>query len=118
MKLMPIFCIVVPFLIPYLFLGETMSNSWYCAAIFRYITSLHGTWLVNSYAHFYGIKPYDKNITPTNSYFVGILAVGEGWHNYHHVFPWDYKAAELGHYSMNFTTAFIDFFAKIGWFLL
>lgn len=112
---MPLFCIVIPFLIPYLFLGETISNSWYCAAIFRYIFSLHGTWLVNSYAHFYGMKPYDKNISPTNSYFVGILAIGEGWHNYHHVFPWDYKAAELGTYSVNFTTAFIDFFAKIGW---
>lgn len=41
--------------------------------------------------------------------------MGEGWHNYHHVFPWDYKAAELGDYKFNFTTAFIDFFSKIGW---
>jgi stearoyl-CoA desaturase (Delta-9 desaturase) len=32
-----------------------------------------------------------------------------------HVFPWDYKTAELGNYRMNVTTAFIDFFAKIGW---
>lgn len=31
------------------------------------------------------------------------------------MFPWDYKAAELGNYKLNFTTAFIDFFAKIGW---
>lgn len=36
-------------------------------------------------------------------------------HNYHHVFPWDYKTAELGNYRYNITTAFIDFFAKIGW---
>lgn len=41
--------------------------------------------------------------------------MGEGWHNYHHVFPWDYKAAELGNYRTNVTTAFIDFFAWIGW---
>lgn len=27
----------------------------------------------------------------------------------------DYKTAELGNYRMNLTTAFIDFFAKIGW---
>ena len=46
---------------------------------------------------------------------VSIFALGEGWHNYHHVFPWDYKTAEWGNYSMNLTTAFIDFFAKIGW---
>lgn len=46
---------------------------------------------------------------------VAILAFGEGWHNYHHVFPWDYKAAELGNYRMNFSTAFLDFMSKIGW---
>ena len=41
--------------------------------------------------------------------------MGEGWHNYHHVFPWDYKAAELGNYNVNVTTGFIDLCAKIGW---
>ncbi len=44
-----------------------------------------------------------------------LLATGEGWHNYHHTYPWDYKAAELGNYRANFATAFIDFFALIGW---
>lgn len=39
--------------------------------------------------------------------------LGEGWHNYHHAFPFDYKAAE--HFDMfNFATAFIRFFEKIG----
>lgn len=31
------------------------------------------------------------------------------------MFPWDYKTSELGFYSLNLSTAFIDFFAKIGW---
>lgn len=57
----------------------------------------------------------DRYINPVQNKSVAILALGEGWHNYHHVFPWDYKTAELGNYSFNFTTAFIDFFAKIGW---
>lgn len=43
------------------------------------------------------------------------MTLGEGWHNYHHVFPWDYKTAELGNYRYNISTAFIDFFAKLGW---
>ena len=46
---------------------------------------------------------------------MAILAYGEGFHNYHHVFPYDYKTAELGDYMFNPTTAFIDFFARIGW---
>jgi len=45
---------------------------------------------------------------------VAVLAFGEGWHNYHHVFPWDYKTAELGSYAKNFTALVIDFFAWTG----
>lgn len=44
-----------------------------------------------------------------------MAALGEGWHNYHHVFPWDYKTSELGHGKFNPTTGFINFFANIGW---
>lgn len=46
---------------------------------------------------------------------VAIAALGEGWHNYHHVFPWDYKTGELGSYMFNLTTLLIDLMAKIGW---
>lgn len=56
-----------------------------------------------------------RTINPSQNASVSAFAFGEGWHNYHHVFPWDYKTAEWGNYSMNLTTAFIDFFAKIGW---
>jgi len=56
-----------------------------------------------------------RNISPSESKFLSILTCGEGWHNYHHTFSWDYKAAELGHYRYNLCTAFIDFFAFVGW---
>jgi stearoyl-CoA desaturase (delta-9 desaturase) len=46
---------------------------------------------------------------------VSVITFGEGWHNYHHTFPWDYKTGALGDYGLNWTTAFIDFFAYIGW---
>jgi stearoyl-CoA desaturase (delta-9 desaturase) len=46
---------------------------------------------------------------------VTILALGDGYHNYHHAFPYDYKTGELGDYMINPTTTFIDFFARIGW---
>lgn len=39
---------------------------------------------------------------------------GEGWHNYHHIFPWDYSTGELGIYDFNGAGRFIEFFAKIG----
>lgn len=59
-----------------------------------------------------------RTIRPTDHPLLGILTLGEGWHNYHHVFPWDYKTAELGNYRYNMTTGFIDFFAKLGEFTL
>lgn len=45
--------------------------------------------------------------------FVAFFAVGEGWHNYHHAFPWDYRASELGT-PLNMTGFLIDLLAKIG----
>lgn len=38
-----------------------------------------------------------------------------GFHNFHHVFPWDYKTEEFGIYWCNFSTAFLDFFSWLGW---
>lgn len=45
--------------------------------------------------------------------FVALFAVGEGWHNYHHAFPWDYRASELGS-PLNVTGFLIDVLAKVG----
>lgn len=55
-----------------------------------------------------------RNITATQNAVVSFLALGEGWHNYHHSFPWDYKSAELGNNQLNFTTWFIDTCALFG----
>ena len=41
--------------------------------------------------------------------------MGEGWHNYHHTFPWDYRASEFKGYWANLTTGFIEIMEKIGW---
>jgi len=113
--LMPLLCFVLPTILPVYCWGESWANSWFVATMFRYTFSLNVTWLVNSAAHMWGGRPYDRFINPSENIAVAFLALGEGWHNYHHVFPWDYKAAELGDYKLNMTTAFIDFFAKIGW---
>lgn len=42
------------------------------------------------------------------------MASGEGWHNYHHAFPWDYRASELGT-PFNLTGTMLDLFATYGW---
>lgn len=115
MLLMPVACFILPTLIPMMCWNESFMNAWFVATMFRWCFLLNVTWCVNSAAHKFGGRPYDKNINPSQNVAVAAFAFGEGWHNYHHVFPWDYKTAEWGNYSMNLTTAFIDFFAKIGW---
>ncbi|RLU24829.1 hypothetical protein DMN91_002919 [Ooceraea biroi] len=113
MYLMPFCCFIIPTLVPYWFWGESLWYSWH-AAVFRYCVNLNITWSVNSAAHMWGVKPYNKSLSSTNNSSVSFFTLGEGWHNYHHVFPWDYKAAELGNYRLNLTTAFIDLFAYFG----
>ena len=56
-----------------------------------------------------------RHINAAENHVLAAVTAGEGWHNYHHTFPWDYKSAELGYRGLNFTTTFIDFFAYIGW---
>lgn len=51
---------------------------------------------------------------PVENIYVSMFGLGEGWHNYHHSFPWDYRAAEFGQY-FNMTTMVIDFFEEMGW---
>jgi stearoyl-CoA desaturase (Delta-9 desaturase) len=112
---MPLSCFILPTAIPVYLWGESWTTAFFVAALFRYTFILNVTWLVNSAAHKWGDKPYDKNIKPSENISVSIFALGEGFHNYHHTFPWDYKTAELGNNRLNFTTNFINFFAKIGW---
>lgn len=96
------------------FWGETLNVAWNIV-ILRYVSNLHITFLVNSAAHIWGNKPYDKDIKAAQNLSVSFIAFGEGFHNYHHVYPWDYKTAELGNNYLNVSTKFIDFFAWIGW---
>lgn len=108
-------CFFLPTFIPVVFFNETILNAFLAASIFRYVWVLNTTWSVNSAAHIWGMKPYNTESTSVQNAYVSWFALGEGWHNYHHVFPWDYKTSELGNYGLNWTTFVIDFFAKVGW---
>ncbi|XP_037296294.1 acyl-CoA Delta(11) desaturase-like [Manduca sexta] len=105
---------VLPTIIPMYFWDESLNVAWHMTML-RYIIGLNTIFLVNSFAHMWGYKPYDKNIAPTQSYIATLATLGEGFHNYHHAFPWNYRASELGNNYLNLTTKFIDFFAWIGW---
>ncbi|XP_050310550.1 acyl-CoA Delta-9 desaturase-like isoform X2 [Anthonomus grandis grandis] len=105
------------FLIPTAVLPLSCGRSWTSAFqvnLARYCLNLNFTWAVNSFAHIWGNKPYNRYIQPVENKLVSIVAMGEGWHNYHHSFPWDYRAAEIGA-PFNVTTLWLNFFGKLGW---
>jgi stearoyl-CoA desaturase (delta-9 desaturase) len=101
-------CFVIPASVPMLW-GESYWHGFFTAGALRYVFVLHVTWCVNSVAHFFGDRPYDAASLPAENWFVAFVALGEGWHNWHHKFPYDYATSELGAGAQyNPTKVFID----------
>ena len=108
-----IFAFIVPTIGSTWVTGDTYLNSFLIPGILRYVCTLHITWSVNSAAHMWGAHPYDKGVHPAENIFVSVGAIGEGFHNYHHCFPWDYSTSEYGP-ILNGTTCVIDIAAALG----
>ena len=53
----------------------------------RLFLALNFTWSVNSFCHIIGGRMFNTADKSKNNFIVGILAMGEGWHNNHHAFP-------------------------------
>ena len=51
----------------------------------------HATFCINSFSHKFGNATYDKQSTARDIWFIALLTNGEGYHNYHHRFPTDYR---------------------------
>jgi stearoyl-CoA desaturase (delta-9 desaturase) len=106
-------CFVIPTVVPVYFWSESAVTAYFICAVLRYVLMLNVTWMVNSVAHLWGNRPYDRRINSVENIFVAATAIGEGFHNYHHVFPSDYQTSEHG-WRVNPTTFLIDFMAFIG----
>jgi stearoyl-CoA desaturase (delta-9 desaturase) len=53
----------------------------------RIFLAHHVTWSVNSVCHTFGKREFETNDQSRNEWLIGLLAMGEGWHNNHHAFP-------------------------------
>jgi len=108
-------CYVFPAQIAVKYWGESFWPAFFVAGGLRYMCVLHFTWLVNSAAHLFGDHPYDVVSYPAENPYVSFFAVGEGWHNWHHKYPYDYAASEFGVSSQfNPSKLFIDTMAAVG----
>ena len=59
--------------------------------VLRLVVSHHGTFFINSLCHMIGRQPYSREHSARDSAVMAVLAFGEGYHNYHHSFPFDYR---------------------------
>lgn len=59
--------------------------------VLRVVVSHHGTFFINSLCHMVGRQPYSREHSARDSPVMAVLAFGEGYHNYHHSFPFDYR---------------------------
>ena len=53
----------------------------------RTLALWHVTWCVNSICHRWGRRPNSTRDESRNVWWVGLLTLGEGWHNNHHAKP-------------------------------
>jgi stearoyl-CoA desaturase (delta-9 desaturase) len=59
--------------------------------IARIVFVQHMTFFINSLCHMVGKRPYSTHCTCRDSWVMALLTFGEGYHNFHHTFAYDYR---------------------------
>ncbi|CAK7892521.1 acyl-CoA desaturase 1 [[Candida] anglica] len=110
--LMVIMALVVPTLIAGLGWGDYWGGFIY-GGILKTFVIQQATFCVNSLAHWIGIQPFDDRRTPRDHVVTALVTFGEGYHNFHHEFPSDYRNA-LKWYQYDPTKVVIWMLSKVG----
>jgi stearoyl-CoA desaturase (delta-9 desaturase) len=57
----------------------------------RMVLVMHSAFFINSFCHAFGSRPFDEKNSARNHWLGAVLTNGEGYHNFHHQFPSDYR---------------------------
>jgi stearoyl-CoA desaturase (delta-9 desaturase) len=77
-----------------LLLGWLNGDIWgmlLLAGVFRLVVVHHVTFFINSLAHIWGEQPYTDKNTARDNGILAFFTFGEGYHNFHHIFEYDYR---------------------------
>ncbi|KDR79185.1 hypothetical protein GALMADRAFT_63433 [Galerina marginata CBS 339.88] len=110
--LLVIFGYLLPTAIPGLLFDDWLGGLCFSGAL-RLTIAHHSTFCINSIAHWLGSSPYDDALTPRDHLLSALLTMGEGYHNFHHQFPMDYRNAFLW-YQYDPTKWFIALCGRFG----
>ncbi len=75
-------------------IGALFGDAWgglVFGGLLRLVVTYHLTFAINSFVHKFGRQPYSERNTSRDSLIAALLTMGEGYHNYHHTFPLDYR---------------------------
>ncbi len=61
------------------------------AGVARTFLVHHMTFFINSLCHWIGARPYAGTCTARDSFLMALFTFGEGYHNFHHTFQYDYR---------------------------
>lgn len=83
---------LLPALIGYAWGGAQVAlGSLLIAGIARVVFVQHMTFFINSLCHTLGSRPYSSRCTARDSALMAVFTFGEGYHNFHHEFQYDYR---------------------------
>jgi stearoyl-CoA desaturase (delta-9 desaturase) len=83
------------------------------AGALRLVLQWHATFAVNSFAHAVGSRPFSERTSARDSLLVAVITLGEGYHNFHHAFPMDYRNG-VRWYHLDPTKWFVWTMSKVG----
>ncbi|WP_111980081.1 acyl-CoA desaturase [Algibacillus agarilyticus] len=72
-------------------LNGNMIGMLLSAGVLRLVLSHHFTFFINSLAHIWGKQTYSDAHTARDNPILALVTYGEGYHNFHHTFEYDYR---------------------------
>lgn len=103
--------IILPMLIGFWY-GDLLGAFIFPVCV-RLVIVHHSTFAINSVCHTFGKATYDIYSTAKDHWFVALITNGEGYHNFHHHFPSDYRNG-VRWYHWDPSKWLIAILAKIG----
>lgn len=90
-----------------------MLGTFLVAGLLRLVLTHHFTFFINSLCHMFGTRPYTDENTARDNGLLAIVTWGEGYHNYHHYFQYDYRNG-VKWWQYDPTKWIIGLLAKVG----
>ena len=83
---------VLPSIVGFLWGGWVSAlGAFLLGGVARIVVLQHCTFCINSLCHYLGDRPYSSKCSARDSWLMAIVTLGEGYHNFHHEFQYDYR---------------------------